>query len=522
MKLMEIIGQTIDQYDIIEEIGKGGMATVYRATQSSMGRDVALKILHADLAAQDETFVERFYREVKIIANLQHPHILPVHDFGIYEGNPYLIMALYNGGTLSDLIAKGGMDIEEILPLFSQMSSALDFAHKAGIIHRDFKPANVLMDEHGNTYLADFGLSAIAESDSQLTGSGIVGTPDYMAPDLANEAGLTPSIDVYALAVTLYQMLTGEVPYRGSTGMGTVMAHMTEEVPNILEARPDLPKGIKKVIDMGMAKTAKERYKSSGGLFDALKSVFGESEEIPKGLVFTNVMGHVVYVNSAFLRMVMRSEGEARTIAGKPLFEVLGIEKETSDEMIDDAARIGNIHGKKMNLKDANGENLSVSTSAMATYDDKGELVGIDFSLQLLSGTGSLDFESEPLEDDFSTGEKSYIEFYFGSQLDALRALLVKVGGPRLGNTLERIINETAERNNWELTYESGKVKNQLQSTETYVYNALLVKAMTYAISVIGVDIVKKQVNAVDEQLGEKAKQLSLKLGIKEVFIDQK
>jgi serine/threonine protein kinase len=182
--MVDSVGQSLGRYRILEKIGAGGMATVYRGIQTSIGREVAIKVLSSSLAAQDEDFLVRFQREVQVSSTLQHPHILPVYDFGEYQGSPYIVMAYLKGGTLADLIRQGPMVLTEATRIITQLADALDFAHKSGVIHRDFKPSNVMLDERGNVYLADFGLAKVTDASLQLTGSRLVGTPDYMAPDL--------------------------------------------------------------------------------------------------------------------------------------------------------------------------------------------------------------------------------------------------------------------------------------------------------------------------------------------------
>lgn len=263
--MADIIGQVIGQYRVLEQIGYGGMANVYRAEQAAMGREVAIKVLPAHFL-QDPTFLERFYREVQIISRLEHPRILPVYDFGEQNGRPYIVMRLLRGGSLAHRIqrARNGMVLDEILQLVGQMAEGLDFAHEKGIIHRDFKPSNVLLDEKGNCYLADFGIAKLTEATAQLTGSGIVGTPAYMAPEMTRRDTTTPLVDVYALGVTLFEMVTGRLPYEADTPMGTALAHATEPIPDARTWRQALPAGVQAVIEKAMAKDPAMRYRSAG------------------------------------------------------------------------------------------------------------------------------------------------------------------------------------------------------------------------------------------------------------------
>ena len=271
----ELVGQKLGQYEIVEEIARGGMATVYRARQASIGRDVAIKVLPAKFT-HDKSFIDRFNREVEVIAQLQHPHILPVYDFGEYEGMPYIVMAYIKGGTLTDRIVNGPMEPGEVTRMVKQIADALDFAHSQGIVHRDFKPGNVLLDERGNTYLADFGLARITEGSSDITGTMIIGTPHYMAPEQARSAEVTGLVDIYALGVTIYEMLTGQAPFKAPTAAGVLVAHITEPIPDIRASRPDLPDYVQTVVENSMAKEAGDRYGSSGNLAIDLEKALGK------------------------------------------------------------------------------------------------------------------------------------------------------------------------------------------------------------------------------------------------------
>jgi tRNA A-37 threonylcarbamoyl transferase component Bud32 len=270
----ELTGRRLGQYAILEEIGHGGMANVYRAVQTSIGREVAVKVLPATFL-QDRTFLERFSREVKLIANLKHPRILPVHDFGEEDGLPYIVMAYMEGGTLADYIRlnQNGLPLDEVVRLVEQIAEGLDFAHRRGIIHRDFKPSNVLLDGDRNAYLADFGIAKVSEATAHLTGSGIVGTPHFMAPEMSEAGSLSPLVDIYALGVTLYQMLTGRMPYEAPTPMGILLAHVSKPVPDVRLLRPDLPDAVQVVIEKAMAKDPQARYQSARELASDLRAV---------------------------------------------------------------------------------------------------------------------------------------------------------------------------------------------------------------------------------------------------------
>lgn len=281
--MSDLMGHTLGQYRIVRRIGKGGMAEVYLAEQPSMHRQVAVKVLPQHFL-QDETFLERFMREVQVIARLEHPRILPVYDFGEEGGQPYIVMRYISGGTLAERIAEGPLPLEEVVRLLWQIAEGLEYAHQRGVIHRDFKPSNVLLDEHGNIYLADFGIARVAETTAQLTGSGIVGTPAYIAPEMAESQPPTHQVDVYALGVTLFQMLTGELPYKADTPMGLLMAHVSKPIPDVRVLRPDLPPAVQYVIERAMAKNPSYRYRSAMEVADALeKALRIAPEEVEEG-----------------------------------------------------------------------------------------------------------------------------------------------------------------------------------------------------------------------------------------------
>jgi len=264
--------ETIGRYRVQGALGRGGMATVYAAHDPAFERPVAIKLLPREFL-HDPQFLSRFQREAKAIAALEHPAILPVYDFGDEDGQPYLVMRLMSGGTLKERIEQGPLALEDTLFIVEQIGAALTAAHAKGVIHRDLKPGNILFDGDGNPAIADFGIVKLTEHTSQLTGSGMIGTPAYMAPEMAREGGVTTLIDIYAMGVTLYQMLTGRLPFNADTPMGVMAAHVTQPVPDVRQARPDLPGDIQTVIERAMAKEPAERYPSMDEMIDDLRAV---------------------------------------------------------------------------------------------------------------------------------------------------------------------------------------------------------------------------------------------------------
>lgn len=514
--------QKFGNFTIYEQIGKGGMSVVYRATQESIGRGVAVKVLLNHLAEQDQTFVERFYREVQVAAKLQHPHILPVYDFGVHEGLPYIVMAYLQGGTLSDRIKQGPMSLSEVLAITSQIADALDFAHNQGIIHRDIKPSNVMLDKQGNGYLADFGLAKVtSDADTSLTGSGMIGTPDYMAPDFSNEGQVTSAVDIYALGVTIFQMFAGHVPFRASTPMGVIMAHLSQPIPNVNAIRPDLPETIQQVIATAMAKKPQERYVSAGMLYETLKSASKEAQHAPHALLFTNFQRQVIFVNSQTLQLLNRPESEARLFIGKPFEQVLGIEVEVAKQLIQDVAKIGRIYSRPLTIRNTNGSPVEVFGTIEATYNEKGECIGADLSLRQSTPMGEESISEAVTTENYDTSQRSFLPQYVTSQIDSLRVLLNRVGGARLGKTLEKILNETSERNDWPMRFNDGHFEGGSVAIDPFAYHALLVKAINYSVNVIGTKIVEKQLKAGEDQMGPLAVKIANQIGIHEIIHQQ-
>ncbi|MCB8925813.1 MAG: serine/threonine protein kinase [Ardenticatenaceae bacterium] len=266
--------EKIGRYEIKQEIGRGGMATVYEAYDPRFERTVALKMLPREFMHEAE-FRARFTREARTIATLEHPAIVPVYDFGEEDGQPFLVMRLMTGGSLSDRLAEGPIPIDEAAVILKRLGSALDRAHSMGIIHRDLKPSNVLFDQYGDAFLADFGIVHVSSSTNALTASGsLVGTPTYMSPEqVYGDKTLDGRSDIYALGVILFQMLTGATPYDADTPARMMMKHVMDPVPEILSVRPDLPPACNEIISKAMAKERDERFSSATDLSTALTAI---------------------------------------------------------------------------------------------------------------------------------------------------------------------------------------------------------------------------------------------------------
>ena len=222
----------IPGYDIEGEIGEGAMASVYLATQRSLERKVALKVMAAALAA-DPSFCERFLREGKTLARLSHPHTVTIHDIGNVGELYYMAMEYLPNGTLKERIA-AGLTPEQGLTLIRQIASALGYAHAQGLVHRDVKPANILFRADGTAVLSDFGIAKSLDDRTQFTQAGFaVGTPSYMSPEQARGQEIDGRADLYALGVVLYEILVGKLPYNGTDALSTALAHLTEPLPEL-------------------------------------------------------------------------------------------------------------------------------------------------------------------------------------------------------------------------------------------------------------------------------------------------
>lgn len=258
--------KTLGRYEIRSELGRGGMATVYRAYDPEFDRDVAIKVLPAQFT-HDPTFNQRFRDEARLIARVEHYAIVPVYDFGEDNGWPYLVMRLMTGGTLADRLAERRLTFTEILQNVDRLSAALEKAHEANIVHRDLKPKNVLFDASDLSYLSDFGIARLAEGTRSMT---ILGTPEYMAPEQAQGLPLDKRTDIYQFGVVLFEMLTGKVPFEADTTVALLYKHVHEPVPAVRELNAKLPPGTGAVIRKAMAKDPEDRYATAAELAAAL------------------------------------------------------------------------------------------------------------------------------------------------------------------------------------------------------------------------------------------------------------
>src|SRR3989441_1120981 len=262
-------GFALGQYHIVARIGRGGMATVYRAHHAALDRNVAIKVL-PDFFAEDEVYRERFQQEARSVARLKHANILNVFDFGQEHGITYLVLELVEGGTLAERLGRP-IELEDVVRTLRPIASALDHAHAQGVLHRDVKPSNILIHRDGTPVLADFGLAKMADSLRSLTATGtVMGTPEYMSPEQGAGEALGPASDRYSLAVVAYEMLTGRVPFQAETPAAVLLSHINKAVPPTRELSGELSGHIEDALRKGLAKSPLDRFDSATQFVAAL------------------------------------------------------------------------------------------------------------------------------------------------------------------------------------------------------------------------------------------------------------
>lgn len=265
-----LTGKQLGPYRVIAPLGEGGMAAVYKAYQPSVNRYVAVKVL-PQYFARDPQFVARFEREAQVLAQLQHPNILPIFDYGQSQGHTYIAMPLITGGSLAGLMQNQRLDFKTIRKIINQVGDALDYAHSRNLIHRDVKPANILIDERGNCLLTDFGLAKIVEGSAKLTSSGtIMGTPAYMSPEQGKGYVLDRRTDIYSLGIILYELAVGRAPFEADTPMVVVVKHINDPLPFPSSIIPDFSPALEQVIIKALEKDPQKRYQTASEFVEAV------------------------------------------------------------------------------------------------------------------------------------------------------------------------------------------------------------------------------------------------------------
>jgi len=272
-----VVGELIaDRYELEELVGSGGMSSVYRAHDRLLERSVALKILHEQFT-RDEDYVERFRREARSVAQLAHPNIVTVIDRGEQDGRQFIVFEYVNGENLKELVDREGpLPVREAIALTLQVARGLSFAHDQGLVHRDVKPQNVLLDGDGRAKVTDFGIAHAVDVDGMTITGTIMGTSNYIAPEQASGQPVDEQTDVYSLGCVLYELLAGEVPFEGDTFVAVAMKHVNEPAPSVTEVRPDVPPRLDWAIQRAMAKEHTERFGSMAEFASELEACHGE------------------------------------------------------------------------------------------------------------------------------------------------------------------------------------------------------------------------------------------------------
>lgn len=271
-------GQKInDRYQIIKSIGEGGMANVYLAYDTILDRNVAVKVLRGDLAT-DEKFVRRFQREALSASSLSHPNIVEVYDVGEDNGQYYIVMEYIEGCQLKQLLKKRGrLTLSEVIDIMLQITDGLSVAHDAYIIHRDIKPQNIMILDSGLVKITDFGI-AMAMNSTQLTQTNsVMGSVHYLPPEQANGKGSTLQSDIYSMGILMYELLTGELPYKGDNAVEIALKHLKEKIPSVREKFPEIPQSVENIIIKATAKNPKNRYADARAMNEDLRTCLDDS-----------------------------------------------------------------------------------------------------------------------------------------------------------------------------------------------------------------------------------------------------
>lgn len=281
-------GDNVGPYQVIEQLGHGGMASVFKAYHAALDRYVALKVLHQAFN-EDSTFINRFQREAKVVAKLEHPNIVPVYDFAEHEGRPYLVMKFIEGDTLKARMSAGPLTAKEIEQVVETVGSAVGYAHRQGVLHRDIKPSNVLISNENVMYLADFGLARIAQAgESTLSADSIMGTPQYISPEQAmGKKDLDGKTDVYSFGVMIYEMVVGQVPFNADTPFSIIHDHIYTPLPLPKIVNPNVPDSVQRVLLKSLAKNRDDRYATVEELIGAFKSAWLEAGMPMRGTTIT-------------------------------------------------------------------------------------------------------------------------------------------------------------------------------------------------------------------------------------------
>lgn len=281
-------GQKINgRYEIIKNIGEGGMANVYLAQDTILDRKVAVKVLRGDLSSDDK-FIRRFEREALSVSNLSHPNIVEVYDVGVEEGNHYIVMEYIEGKTLKQLLKKReSLTLTEVIDIMTQLTDGIAHAHNSYIIHRDIKPQNIMIEDDGRIKITDFGI-AMALNATQLTQTNsVMGSVHYLPPEQASGKSATVKSDIYALGILMYELITGNVPFKGDNAVEIALKHMKDKIPSVRKQDPSIPQSVENIILRATAKNPRNRYDSAKEMYEDLLTCLDEEHANDKKVSFT-------------------------------------------------------------------------------------------------------------------------------------------------------------------------------------------------------------------------------------------
>jgi serine/threonine protein kinase len=269
--MSDLVGKGIGRYRLVDKIGGGGMSTVHRGFDAALNRYAAIKVMSEQMGQHDE-LCQRFRQEVQVISRLKHPHILPIYDYGLDGSQLFLAMRYVESGTLGARLAHGPLEMADVIHVMRQIGAALAYAHRKGVVHRDIKPNNVLIDARGDCFLCDFGLAKTTEASIRLTATGVgLGTPAYMSPEQGKGERVDARSDIYSLGAMLYEIVTGHLPYSDRSPVLVMLKHIRDPVPHPIDLNPQLPQELDALIVKALAKRPEDRFQT----VDEMLSAFG-------------------------------------------------------------------------------------------------------------------------------------------------------------------------------------------------------------------------------------------------------
>lgn len=329
-------GENVGPYTIIEQLGQGGMATVFKAYHAALDRNVAIKVLHPAFT-RDPQFTQRFQREARVVAKLEHPNIVPIYDYADHNGQSYLVMKFIEGRTLKAVLDGGWPDKPEIVRIIKAVGSALSYAHAKGILHRDVKPSNILLTNDGGVFLADFGLARMAEAgQSTLSGDQLLGTPHYISPEQARgEQDLDEGTDIYSLGIVLYQLSVGRVPFNSDTPFSIIHDHIYTPLPLPRKLNEKIPEQLEQVLLKGLAKERGDRFSTVSEQVTAFEHAVngGSPWSAVAGSAATTAGAHPVGTAAAAAAFPADGAGAARDAGAAIAAEMDGTETVADDNI---------------------------------------------------------------------------------------------------------------------------------------------------------------------------------------------